>query len=133
MPRADANHAANIVRSALEIMVHCEERNRTHPVPLHLRIGIHSGKVVGAVVGIKKYIYDVFGATINIASRMQSHSEPMKINISEATRILLGPEFQCVKRDATPVKGLGTLNMYFLQGQPEASAPAISSQESTQR
>lgn len=116
MPEEDVHHAINISVAALEFIDFCKERNRTHPVNVQLRIGIHSGKVVGAVVGIKKYIYDVFGSTINTASRMQAHSEPMKINITDSTYELIKDHFRCTARNEIPVKGLGNVKMYFLEG-----------------
>lgn len=115
MPMPDPEHAIRIATSALEIIAYCKERNRIHEVPLYLRIGIHSGSVVGAVVGIKKYIYDIFGSTINVASRMQAYSEPMKINITETTCRLIHDQFNCVERDTMPVKGLGDMKMFFLE------------------
>jgi len=115
MPEEDPRHAENIARAAREIIDYCKRRNRSQAIKLHIRIGIHSGKVVGGVVGIKKYIYDVFGSTINIASRMETYSESMRINISETTYALLKTTFTCTKREAIPVKGVGKMHMYFLK------------------
>jgi len=92
-----------------------EERNDASPLKWRLRIGVHSGPVMGAVVGIQKYIYDVFGDTINTASRMESHSEPMKINVSETTRLLGAGIFTFTERPPLDVKGKGMMNMYFLE------------------
>ncbi len=114
MPEENINHAYNIVKSATEILAYLEERNRTHPLQWHIRIGIHTGRVVGGVVGIKKYIYDVFGDTINTASRMEANSHPMRINISESTYQLVKDSFQCAPRGRLPVKGKGDMDMYFV-------------------
>ena len=114
MPEEDKNHATNIARSALEIIAYCQERNLTNKIKWQIRIGIHSGKVVGGIVGIKKYIYDVFGDTINVASRMEANSDAMKINISETSYHLLKDEYKCIERSPLFVKGKGEMKMYYL-------------------
>ena len=74
-------HARTMVTAAVEML----GSMRRHAAAWPIRIGIHSGPLVGGIVGVKKYIYDVFGDTINTASRMETMSEPMRINVSEAT------------------------------------------------
>lgn len=116
MPIKCENHADNIVDAAIEIVRYLEKKNVESELKWEVRIGIHTGAVVGGVVGVKKYIYDVFGDTINTASRMEANSEPMKINISETTRKLLGDKYTCVERAPFEVKGKGMLNMFFVVG-----------------
>jgi class 3 adenylate cyclase len=70
--------------------------------------------VVGGIVGIKKYIYDVFGDAINTASRMQEHSEPMKINVSESTYRIAKDCIRFIERGVNEVKGKGKMRMYFV-------------------
>lgn len=115
MPVPYEDHAQRMLRAALEIRRALIHRNTTHATQWQIRIGIHTGKVVGGIVGVKKYIYDVFGDTINTASRMESNSEPMRLNLSEAA-------FQAVqhledlnfeKRAPLEVKGKGVMHMYF--------------------
>jgi adenylate cyclase len=114
MPVPNPNHAENMVRSALEIVDYMTERNRHSDIQWRIRIGIHTGKVVGGVVGVKKYIYDVFGDTINTASRMESNSEPMRINISEVTYHLVKDKFPITPRGLHAIKGKGEMAMYFV-------------------
>lgn len=115
MPASNPDHAVNIVKSAVEIKNYLEKRNLIAKNKWEVRIGIHSGRVVGGIVGVKKYIYDVFGDTINTASRMESNSEPMRINISENTYQLIKNSFSCKERPATEVKGKGMMKMYFVE------------------
>ncbi len=116
MPVPCVNHCANIMKSALEAMQFIEERNRNSQYKWMMRMGIHSGKVVGGIVGMEKYIYDVFGDTINTASRMESNSEPMKINVSESSYQLVKEQFEFLPREPLEVKGKGVMNMFFLTG-----------------
>ncbi|MBN1954906.1 MAG: adenylate/guanylate cyclase domain-containing protein [Anaerolineae bacterium] len=113
MPEPHPCHAEQILQAAFEIVAYLEQRNATHPHPWQIRIGVHSGSVVGGIVGRQKYIYDVFGDTINIANRMENHSASMQINVSETTYRLARKKFLFVARDPIEVKGLGEMRMYF--------------------
>lgn len=83
-----------------------------------IRIGINTGSVVAGVVGTKKFAYDIWGDTVNIASRMESNSEPGRINISENTYQLVKSEFDCEYRGKIAVKNRGALKMYFVKNNP---------------
>ena len=83
--RAPTDHALDITKAAIKILRYLRRRNLTHPIEWTCPIGIHTGSVVGSVVGIRKYIYDVFGDGVNTASRMQALSDPMQITVSDCT------------------------------------------------
>ncbi len=114
IPEATPDHAHNVARVALRMLRYIERRNSAHPEPWHCRIGINSGPVVGSLVGIQKYVYDIFGPGVNLAARMETLSEPMRITISENTYHLLKDEFACTERGEFEVKGFGTNTLYFL-------------------
>jgi adenylate cyclase len=115
MPEKNEHHAENMIRAAIEIRNYIENRNSLSDIQWKIRIGIHSGKVIGGIVGIRKYIYDVFGDTINTTSRMESNSKPMGINVSESTYHLVKEKFQFTPRKPIEIKGKGVMKMYFLK------------------
>jgi class 3 adenylate cyclase len=125
MPQQNTRHAEMMLRAALDIIRFTEERSKSSALNWKIRIGLHSGNVVGGIVGIKKYIYDVFGDTINTASRMESYSVPMKVNISSETYDLVKDtdfvkdnNISFEKREPVNVKGKGAMEMYFvIEGQ----------------
>jgi ligand-binding sensor domain-containing protein/class 3 adenylate cyclase len=118
VPEPVEDHARLLVESAVEIMRYLESRNASVKRPWELRIGIHSGPVVGGVVGVRKYIFDIFGDTVNTASRLEALSVPMSITISEVTASILGPRCGLVKRPPRPVKGKGEMTTYFVCWKP---------------
>jgi adenylate cyclase len=115
LPEVTPEHAHNIARVALRMLRYIERRNSAHPEEWHCRIGINTGPVVGSLVGIQKYVYDIFGPGVNLAARMESLSEPMRITISENTHQLIKDDFVCSERGEFEVKGFGEKTLYFLE------------------
>jgi len=120
LPFATPDHAHKMVEAAFEIAEFVDEAKIDDPNNLtrfDIRIGINTGPVVAGVVGTKKFAYDIWGDTVNIASRMESNSEPGKINISENTFQLIKSEFNCTYRGEIEAKHKGKLKMYFVNTQ----------------
>ena len=109
------NHAAQCIEAAKQMFRYLEERNKKNKIQWKMRAGIHSGSVVAGVVGKKKYAYDLFGDTVNTASRMETNGEVGKINISETTYELIKGKYNCFHRGKIKVKGKGDLKMYFVE------------------
>lgn len=114
LPEPTPEHAHNIARAALRMKRYIERRNQAHPEQWQCRIGISSGVVIGSILGVHKYIYDVFGPAVNMSARMESLSEPMRITVCEDTYQLLRDDFVCSQRGEFDVKGCGTKTLYFL-------------------
>lgn len=115
MPDPEPDNAERIIRAAIDIMDYVNERNINNFVEWKIRVGIHTGNVVGGIVGSRKYIYDIFGDSVNIASRMETNSEAMHINVSEATYNIVKSKFDFVERPPIKVKGKGNMKMFYLQ------------------
>jgi class 3 adenylate cyclase len=101
---------------ALAMLAVVERTNRDLPVPLQMRIGIHSGDVVAGVIGTHKFVYDVWGRAVNIASRMESHGVPNRIMISEATHDRIRGLFRVEPHGTVDVKGIGPMKTFILCG-----------------
>jgi class 3 adenylate cyclase len=114
LPENNKDHCTNIVNAATDMIDFIRERNLIHDIKWQIRIGVHTGNVIGSVVGIKKYIYDIFGDTVNTASRLENLSEPMKINISTEVMKALDDSYQFEDRGKIEVKGKQQMNMYFV-------------------
>ena len=116
LPSPDPQHVQNTVKAAKEMAAMVQEslKNPNGLIPFEVRVGIHSGPVIAGMVGSKKFQYDIWGDTVNIAARMESNSEPGKINISETSYGAIKDEFDCTHRGKINVKNLGALKMYYL-------------------
>lgn len=119
IPIPDDSHPEKIIKASFEIQNYIKVRNESKKengnAPWELRIGIHTGPVVAGVVGRKKYAYDVWGSTVNIASRMESNDEPGRVNISAATYQLVKDQYICIHREKILAKNVGEIDMYFVE------------------
>ena len=114
LPVADADCAKKLVHAAVDMLSFLEKRNLTADNRLEIRIGIDTGSIVGGVVGVKKYIFDVFGDTVNMAFRLESMSVPMGLTISDSVAKHLGTEFRLIGRPGRLVKGKGLVSSYYV-------------------
>lgn len=114
IPNQDKKHAEKIVCCAADFINYLKQRNETAQIKWRIRVGINSGKATAGIVGTGKYIYDLFGDSVNIASRMQTHSKPMKVTVTETTYNLVKDQFNFIQRDPINIKGKGPMTTYFL-------------------
>ncbi|MCL6281961.1 adenylate/guanylate cyclase domain-containing protein [Ruegeria sp. 2012CJ41-6] len=111
MPDETPDHATAVAHCAIRFLRYLERRNESHPHKWRARIGLGSGAAVGSVVGIQKYVYDVFGPAVNMASRLQIFAHPMKIVAPESMKYDLIDEFQVSDIGAYDIKGMGEMEL----------------------
>jgi class 3 adenylate cyclase len=122
LPVPNSTHPDDVVQAALEMRDFIADRRRRGGPYLGMRIGVHTGPVVAGIVGKKKFQYDVWGDTVNTASRMESSGAAGQVNISQATHDFLGNRFRFVPRGELEAKGKGRLAMFFVD-RPDPSQP----------
>lgn len=119
VPNRSEGNPDQVVQAALEFKYEItklkREREAQGKIPFDFRIGIHTGQLVAGVIGIRKFAYDIWGDTVNMAARMQQAGEPNKINISGATYELVKDKFACVHRGKIEAKNKGEIDMYFVE------------------
>lgn len=118
LPITNKTHAYDVVSAALEIQefmnIQKNERSSRGEIFFEVRIGIHTGHVVAGIVGLKKFAYDIWGDSVNIASRMESGGDTGKVNVSEFTYGLIKHQFHCTYRGKIEAKNKGMIDMYFV-------------------
>ncbi len=116
LPEPRDDHAVAVATLGARLLTSLDEVNAEQKTSLRLRVGMHTGTVIAGVIGEHRFLYDVWGENVNLASRMESHGEPGRIHLSEQTRLELGQCFAVEKRGAIEIKGLGKLETFFLAG-----------------
>jgi class 3 adenylate cyclase len=140
IPTPDKDHPIRIVKAAMEIrefIYGYNQKRQEQGLPVwDIRIGIHTGPIVAGVVGKKKYAYDIWGSTVNIASRMESNGEPGQINVSAATCEQINNHFICTHRGKVYAKNVGEIDMYFVEGEreiPESGSVTVIMRDDTKK
>lgn len=114
LPRRRPDHAQTLVRMALEMREYVATHTFLHGLRLNFRIGINSGPMIAGVIGRRKFVYDVWGDAVNVASRMESHGQGGTIQITRATYELVKDEFICDPRGSVNVKGKGEMEVWVI-------------------
>lgn len=123
IPKKNRTNPIDIILSGMKMLEYLEEINNLSKTKWQIRIGVHTGPVIAGVVGTRKISYDIWGDTVNVASRMEAMGEGSEINISESTYELVSKYFECIPRGMIPVKYKGNISMYFVKGfKPEYAA-----------
>jgi guanylate cyclase len=117
VPDRRADHARAMARMALAMRAYIDELRAAGDERIDFRIGMNSGPCVGGVIGLRKFVFDIWGDSVNTASRMESHGMPGRIHISDATYELIRAEFRCEPRGMVDVKGKGPMRTWFLVGE----------------
>lgn len=112
--KGDPDHAVNAAKAGIEILKYLENRNKVTGLKWNIRAGIHSGALVGGVIGRNHLQFDVWGDTVNTASRIVAVSETGRINLSAYTYDLIKEHFSCEYRGRVNAKGKGEIDMYFI-------------------
>jgi len=122
-PRLD--HTEAVVEMALAMLEVCARLSRGTEMPFTMRIGINTGPVVAGVIGIKKFIYDLWGDTVNLASRMESHGVTGEIQVTDAVYQRMHQKYLFEARGNVEIKGRGQQKTYLLKGRIDVLQAAL--------
>ena len=120
LPDPTPDHARAVANAAIRFIRYLERRNEGHPNQWRCRIGIASGSVVGSVIGIQKYVYDIFGPAVNLASRLQDCSEAMEITTNAPVYDVLRESFRFDYKGTQEVRGFGEQDIFQLKDSRES-------------
>jgi class 3 adenylate cyclase len=115
LPEPNPDQASSIAKVALRLRRYLGRRNASHSTQWKCRIGVATGPLIGSLVGVQKYVYDVFGPAVNLAARLESLSDPLQITVCEATYERIREDFIVTERGAMEVKGFGPINLFSLE------------------
>lgn len=115
IPDANPEHANNLAKVALRMRRYLDRRNASHPTKWRGRIGIATGPLIGSLVGVQKYVYDVFGPAANFAARLEAMAQPGQILVAEETQRALRDDFILAEREIVVVKGFGEQRVFALE------------------
>jgi class 3 adenylate cyclase len=129
LPAPRPDHAEVTADFALAMLDTLEAVNTTIHVPFQIRIGIHTGPVVAGVIGSHRFLYDIWGDAVNLASRLESHSLPGRIHVSPRTSEVLASQYELEPRGLINLRGIGKMRTSFLTGRKIGVLPKLSERE----
>ena len=123
LPEPRPDHAKVMVELALRMLEAVERLNREAGTAFQVRIGMHTGPVVAGVIGTHKFTYDVWGDTVNVASRLEGHGLPGRVHVSDEVRRAVGHRYEFEPRGAISLRGKGRMESFFLVATTNGTTP----------